>query len=626
MNELLLYAHRPAEAPKKECLLWEGRGIANAICLEEKLEADLLAIRKEHMQWAYAIGKTQIGSQKLEDWLFGGDQPSMWWLSLIYERHPRLSPWLYPVYKLRCLEKVLEQKSCSQLTLIGGNKKFAAAVKELCANKQITFVQQAGLQNEKNPPESLTGRAYHMTPAPLRAIARLIHWLITIKRLLPATSDLPKLPGSASEKTAAIFTYFPNIDLTAAQTGRFRSRYWEKLHEVLNNAAQGQKSHFCRWIFIRFPAPGMNLKKCIELKNTFQLHGKDGLSFNYLEEFIDSKEILKAVGAWVKILFCSLRIQKKFLQHCRFANSAVNLWPWLKEQWEESFRGWRCLERCLQDAAFAKFYRMAGPQRWNLFPLENCPWERMLTQHARAISDNGPVFGAQHSTIRPTDFRYFDSPDTFSDPICKLFQPDVIAGNGNSACSQWRQNDMPPKHLQKVEALRYLYLASMKRPQLTQKRLLVLTSFFADETFYHLHLLKEVLEAGLLADWKVELKPHPYLAVDSWLQTLKPELRNGIQLSARPLPELLERGPCVWASNSTTAALEAAYMGLPLMVMAAKNDFDLCPIQDIPGLMRTATLEDVKGALENMEPLAVPPGYLDLDPDLKAWKKLLTLN
>ena len=63
----------------------------------------------------------------------------------------------------------------------------------------------------------------------------------------------------------------------------------------------------------------------------------------------------------------------------RFAGSNVNFWPYLAPHWSESFRGWRCLERCLQQRAFDVYAKVAGPQRWTLFPLENCPWERMLT-------------------------------------------------------------------------------------------------------------------------------------------------------------------------------------------------------------------------------------------------------
>ncbi|MBD5641557.1 MAG: hypothetical protein HDQ91_03975, partial [Desulfovibrio sp.] len=320
----------------------------------------------------------------------------------------------------------------------------------------------------------------------------------------------------------------------------------------------------------------------------------------------------------------------------------LNFWPWMREQWFESLAGWRSLERCLFNRAFKSYCRLSGQQRWTLFPLENCPWERMLTMAARSVPENGPVFGAQHSTVRPTDFRYFDAPRTFSDPDCAPFQPDKIAGNGNSACSQWRENRMPETRLTQVEALRYLYLAeARKAPETGQqlppqpgepleagngRKLLILTSFFADETNAQLDLLKQGLDAGLFSGWNLVLKPHPYLIPETWLGALPAIQREKILVSHSPLSLELTQEASVWASNSTTASLEAALRGLPVMVMAATNDFDLCPIQNVPGLLRTATMEDLKTALAQLAPLELGSGYLDLNPGLCAWRALLGLE
>ena len=148
---------------------------------------------------------------------------------------------------------------------------------------------------------------------------------------------------------------------------------------------------------------------------------------------------------------------------------------------------------------------MAGPQRWTLFPLENCPWERMLTQTMHEAG-NGPVIGAQHSTIRPTDFRYFDDPRTFTGELA-AFQPDMVRGNGQSACSQWREAGVPAERLGRDGALHYLYLARTDAQDASlgasaestpaSRRLLAVTSFFADETEPHRpRLLARSLHTG----------------------------------------------------------------------------------------------------------------------------------
>lgn len=623
---------------------WEGpAGRAGEISISEKLREWLPDIRSEHMRWAYEMGQLPCSGANLAQVLQCGDELSMWWTSLLYERHPKLSPELYPLYKLRCVERLLDETAASSLALHGGTAALRASLQDLCAAKHIAFVHEDKKQPERND-ISLARVIYGWLPAPLRAVARFAHWLWTIKR------HLPLLPGNApgweerpgARPAASISTYFPNIDIVAAGNGNFRSRYWESLHDALNGEAKRENPdgpHFVRWLFIRFPSPQLSFAQCRQLRDLFQAKGRDGLSFNYLEEFLSARDILAALRRWLALCRRSLAIEGDVARASHFPGSVFNFWPLIRGQWRESMRGWRCLERCLQNVAYENYSARAGQQRWHLFPLENCPWERMLTAAARRR--HTPVYGAQHSIIRPTDFRYFDDPREFSDPACSFFQPDVICGNGHSAVSQWLANGLPQERLLQVEALRYLYLDTGSRqtgrpdnlpPEPGEpleypapRKLLVLTSFFRDETQAHLDLLRQALDAGLLADWQITIKPHPYLSVADWMEALLPEQRRGIRITDGPITMALHPGIEVWASNSTTAALEAALKGLPIMVMLPHGDFDLCPIQDIPGLLRTGSLKDVAHGLKAMRPLEIPRDYLDLNRRLTAWAHLLGL-
>lgn len=621
---------------------WSGRGLEGAISLERQLESKLLKIRSEHMAWAYETGEARICPHaSLAQVLEGGTAPSMWWTSLIYERHPKVSPELFPIYKLRCLELVAIENNCDCIWFYGNDKLASSALANLCKKRKWQF---RNFEEGKPKSESrgfLRG-IYDLCPAPLRAMARLAHWLGAFYARMGHKPVSRKYSGQ--KQPATIVTYFPNIDLKAAAQGRFISRYWESLHEALNRQAECEDgNHFVNWVFIRFPAPGLSFRQCLSLRNLFQQKGKDGLNFNYLEEFLGWRDIWIALARWFSISVKSRFCEKQFSAACAFRESALNFWPYISYAWAESFRGWRCLERCLQNQAFIRYFNHAGPQRWTLFPLENCAWERMLTEAARKESI-GRVFGAQHSIVRPTDFRYFDDPRTFATPECNAFQPDIVGGNGNSACQQWLDNMMPESRLTQLEALRYLYLANVsdagkagEAPSSSlpsqpgepleisgSRRLLVVTSFFPDETGAHLDLLGKALDAGYLAGWNIVIKPHPYLSVDEWLAS-RPD-RASIRLATGPMPEELTAGTVVWASNSTTAALEAALRNLAVMVMLPDNDFDLCPIQNVPGLCRTGTLEDVKLNLATVRPLRLPQGYLNLNPGLRAWRRLLKLD
>lgn len=677
------------EQSRQTVMQWEGweppRG---HVSLPALLRADLEAIRAEHAAWAYDLGRLTVEGKEAQDWLRAGHALSMWWCSLLYERHPKMTPGLYTVYKLRALERFMDQEGISALCLSGGDDTLREVLADMCHASGRTFSLEQGAPAPLEPPTPLLRRLYKAAPAPVRALARYAHWLWSVRRRLPAAADAgkPLAPVRGPDgpvQTATIATYFPNVDVKAAGEGRFRSRYWENLHDVLHEAARKEGAPWVRWLFIRFPAPQLSLAQCAALRDRFRAEGKDGASFHYLEEFLRHRDLWAALWRYLRLCFGSRKLEPAVRPAFRFAGSLVNFWPYLEPYWVESFRGWRCLERCLQQRAFDVYARAAGPQRWTLFPLENCPWERMLTVAMREAGaaatpcsepTAGPVIGAQHSTVRPTDFRYFDDPRTFMPP-CDAFQPDAVRGNGQSACAQWLEAGVPTERLGEVEALRYLYLAEKTRgaaapgahaasgngatspaadspeadrPAATSpgpdnpagqeagtagasggvaagqsKRLLVVTSFFKDETEAHLVLLARALHAGVLKGWQLVVKPHPYLPVEERLRALLGRRASEVRIALGAIGEELAPGVVVWSSNSTTVALEAALMGLPVMSMLPVNDFDLCPLQDVALLPRTGSVEDVAQALSTAAPLQLPPDYLDLDPALPRWKKLL---
>jgi surface carbohydrate biosynthesis protein (TIGR04326 family) len=333
------------------------------------------------------------------------------------------------------------------------------------------------------------------------------------------------------------------------------------------------------------------------------------------------------IAAWRYVRLCinSLRVQSAVRGHFHLPGSQMDFWPYLGAAYVESCRGWRALERCFQRLACIRYVEWCGVQRWTIFPMENCPWERMLTQAVHEAGA-GPVYGAQHSTIRFADFRFFDDQRAMRDPECRPFQPDRICVNGQGAMEAMLAAGYVPEQLEMLEALRYMHLADASPAHAAdgEKRLLLVTSFFADETDAHLAVLAQAARDGVLEGMRVCIKPHPYLSVEARLARLFPQ-GGAPEIIDRPVGELLVPGTVVWASNSTTASLEAALRGLPVMVQAAENDFDLCPLQDLPGLARIRSSADLARALASTSCLKLPQAYLALDPALPRWRRLLGL-
>lgn len=645
--------------PEAETAVWDqGMTPEGVVSIPAELDRRLPDVRAELLAWVYETGRAVIAGRPLEEHLRAGDALSMWWCSTLAEKHPKVTHNLFEALKLRALERILEERGIGRVILLAPAQRRKPApharpealgevLAAFCAATGRLFERRAsgpaGADREAagggNGEEALRGRAarairerlkrlYYTLPAPVQAAVRFPAWWWRIRRRLPRT----RLPRPAVVNPASIITYFPNIDMAAAREGRFRSRYWESLHDALR-PAPGQP-HRVNWVFIHFPAPQCSLAEGVALRDRFRARGEDGASFHFLEEFLTSGDLFRAAWRYARLFAAGLRVQGAVRRRFFLAGSRMDLWPYLEENWAESTRGWRALERCLMAVAFRRYAEWAGPQAWLTFPQENCPWERMLAQAAHE-SGIGPVYGAQHSTVRPTDFRYFDDPRLIDDPSCRTAMPDLWLCNGTGARDALLTAGFPAARTRVVEALRYLYLADSgagtgaagaalpagKRPD---RRLLVVTSFFADETEAHLRALAAAARAGALNGWDVVVKPHPYLPVNTLLRRLFsegpcPPPRTG----EGAIGDFLLPGTVVWASNSTTVALEAAYRGLPVLVQAAENDVNLCPIQNMPGVAVVRGVADVTRALAAPRAPELPPGYLALDPALPRWRALI---
>ncbi|MBO4334742.1 MAG: hypothetical protein J5846_02765 [Desulfovibrio sp.] len=588
---------------------WQEWDVPDAhLSLPALVARDLLDIRTEHASWAYNMGKLPINGVSLAEHLTIYGRLSMWWCSLLYERHPKMTPCLYTLFRLRALEKLMDAEDINVCLTDLDDPQVLQVLKDFCqkTGRRLTCLSAGRVPKTG----SLLKRLYQALPAPLRALLRGLHWLVTIKRHFPRAKLSPR------QDCASIVTYFPNIDLDKAKAGRFVSHYWENLHSLISQ----QHKYAIRWLLIRFPSPQLDLQACRDLCKTFAKRGEDGISFHYLEEFLSLGDLVRTAGHYLRLARTSRKLERSFFAHCHFAGSQLNFAPLIASDWQESFRGWRCLERCLMALAFDRYVEETGPVAWTIFPLENCPWERMLTYAVKA-RQAGPVYGIQHSTIRPTDLRYFNDSRIFQDSSVPT--PDLLCPNGQSAASQWLCAGVPPERLYTVEALRYGYLAkarTKKLPKAKTKTLLLVTSFFADETQEHLKLFVQAYAAGLFAGLDCLIKPHPYLDPRPFLPK---DLLAKISIGSLPLPNYWQKNILVWASNSTTAVLEAAMLGLPVACMQSGRDFDLSPIQNIPGLVRTASLADVKTMLATAAPLNIDEDYLCLDPLLSRTAHLL---
>ena len=115
--------------PQRVVAHWDGwEAPEGEISLSARLRDELKDIRAEHAAWAHDMGRMPVDGCEVQHWLSGGGKLSMWWCSLLYERHPKMTPGLYSVYKLRALERLLDEGGFAALRVFGGDVDLRAAL------------------------------------------------------------------------------------------------------------------------------------------------------------------------------------------------------------------------------------------------------------------------------------------------------------------------------------------------------------------------------------------------------------------------------------------------------------------------------------------------------------------
>ena len=368
LNKTELPKGTPSEAL---VAVWDKGSVPDGqISIPVELNERLLPIRDDLAAWTYETGCARINGKLLEEHLRADDNLSMWWCSTLVEKHPKVTHNLFPALKLRALELLLDEKGVTRLELCaaaGADPWMEDVLGRFCKATGREFAVRRIGGAEAAQPEGLKAKlkaCYYRLPAPVKALVRFPAWLWIVRRRLPRTPlSRPALPEGV--KPASIVTYFPNIDMAAAKNGRFRSRYWEKLHDALQPA--DGKPNRVNWVFIYFPAPQCSFPDAIKLRDRFRANGQDGASFHFLEEFLTNGDIAKSLVRFGKLLLSSRAVEPQVRELFRFPGSRMDLWPVLKDNWADSTRGWRALERCLMREAFRRYAEWAGPQEWTTF-------------------------------------------------------------------------------------------------------------------------------------------------------------------------------------------------------------------------------------------------------------------
>lgn len=546
---------------------------------------------------------------------------SAWWTSLIAEKcnYDRCS-WMEDILRLQALllffRKAGQPKS---LHLASSRKSLALFLESYCKAENIAFTWQKS--REASQPVARKETLRKLLPGPLRALAWLLAYLWEARHL----KGIGMAEWYQSPSSLVFISYLFNFNAKAAQQGDFESYYWGNLPQKIK--AQGIVTS---WLHLWFPQNQMGGGR--EAARTIQaLNHKEREFRNHatLETFLTGGVVFRSLWQYGKLF---LRAAGFPLDQLGPKLGNMDIWKMGEQDWKDSFGGAQALATLIRLNLFDRAFQANQKLQTGVYLQENLSWERAMIFSWKS-QKRGDLIGFPHGSLRFWDLRYFwDARLLVRGQGANVPPgPDKIAVNSPISLRILRQGGYPNRRLVPVEALRYAKISRLGRNRRktlrkgkTKTRLLVLTDFDKKRSERQMQVLQQFLD-GSRARFNITIKPHPAT------KGLDFGLRCGnATVSHQPLRTLFKKTDVVFASNSTTGALDAYCAGLPVVTFWDPARLNISPMREVKRAHFASTPDELSRKLrasqKTKNPAQASSSLYYLDEHLRGWSGLLGLR
>jgi surface carbohydrate biosynthesis protein (TIGR04326 family) len=597
-------------------LYWNGyNNHKNAVSIPEHLERNSHKFRKMYLEFIRNLGETLIEDKKLSSHLEIEDGCSFWWMSLLSEKSTYKSPRIFDCLRLLALEDILLIQNPDRVVVVTRDVQLKRSIAVLCANLCIGFKSQ-------KPPNQIKKELRQKRPSRIPHFLKAIKWIVRntmIRWPLRRSHDSQEFIRG---KSVSFFSYFYHLGKDKKHSELFYSYQWETLPKVLQKSKINSNWFHLFPVSSSIPDPQTGLEMALKFNKNAEENGYHA----FLENYLSISTLGKALKYWFKLITLTPRLQKTS-NHFRPSGSAVSLWPFLKSDWYSSFYGEVGMQNCLWLSLLNKVMSNLPMQWLGLYLCENQSWEYALL-HAWKKYNHGTLIAVPHSTVRYWDLQYFQEfPQLGPGKRNGRLVADLVAVNGKMARSSLTGAVKNTGKIIEVEALRYLYLrdkkkrAVKKNPPNVNIKLIVLGDGTPEKT---LNMLRLVSNAISKSDRVIEvtLKLHPACKLDKI-----EDLFLGIKLKSSSLEQQLLESDIAFCSNNTSASLDAAILGLPVVIMLDGTDFNNSPLRDcdnVKYIKNTTDLVEALASPDKYKPHILVDDIFYLDPKLPRWQNLIS--
>lgn len=603
----------PLKSPADQIVLWRIynlKGNLDLISIPELVEKKANKYRSLFLSWVYEVGQTKVDGITLIDHFKGRHKFSYWWMTLFVEKCNYFkTPLITDVIKIFALEDLIEGRSLSKIKLVSSNKYLINALRDWSVNKNINFEYNYIYKKKKT---STIRRLYYVIPILLRGILWFVKFITERWRLRSfGLENWIKTDGKI-----LFVTYLYNIKKKSENN--YEDPYWTKLPIFLN-----KKNIKTNWLhFLIKDGVPFNIKEVQKFILRKNRKSNKMESHVTIFSFLSFSVINNTIKDWFFLYKKNLKLETSFSKLI----DKKYLWHFFSKDWKDSIYGQVAFSNLLTLNLFESALNYLPKQTSGLYPQENQGWEFGFL-NAWKEAKHGNLIGHPHSTVKFWDLRYFHDSRTYNGSINNEEFPraNKIACNGPVAMSAYKDHGYPKKDLVDVEALRYLHIKNQPKKKFHNSkkiRLLVFGDYLETNTIKQLKMLQRAL-LKLNERFSVFFKAHP--ACPNINLSLYVDIKK--ENSNEKVENLIPKFDVIFASSSTSAAVDAYCSGLITITLLDGEQLNLSPLRNFEGAMFVEDHLQLSNCLEKTinqyQDTTNKKTYFNLNSDLPLWNKLL---
>ncbi len=545
----------------------------------ELLNQNSFKLKDPYIKWMYEISESSVGSAKnlKEFFKFDGGNASVWWLSLINERNPYKSDSFGEFVKVVTITEFIETYRVDSLWFDRSLIQFYKIFQESSLKVSVNLITSQSL----NMRCVLQQEGFFIfIQEQVRSLWALVQM---VKRILQARfymRGLQRRLNALSKVDVLAFTMFPLVDQEWLKEHKFVNRAYGLIDKTFKSTAKIKVA----WIAMFTKIEHYNWKQSLKLGDQLNQHGEQIL---FYEEFIGFKALTKIIMNSLITMLKTIFYLKDFssLFVYKINTASIPLWRLFKKDFYRSFAGKELLVELAMYFAFDGIMKKL-PVHIRIYHFaELHGWENSLNMVRRKHTSLVTI-GLQHTIMPLLLLNYFRDPRDFEhDDLNGFPQPSYLGTTGEITRSLLVQNGWNQHKLFILGGFRFanilnvLNTKTVPRDHFRKNQIVVALSISDKENAEVIEMLNDALKECDL-DIKIALKSHPCNNPLTLIQKLQLNLDPRIEITNRPLDELVgeSKGMIVKESSSI---FEALARGVPIIVPQLYSMIDMCPLSGI---------------------------------------------